>query len=240
VRAPAFHGTDGLGDSNQPSPQLKVHQKSALDLLSEQLALSSKQGLSLIATGPLTNIAAFLTKDPDAARRINQLVIMGGAFGLTEYGHGNETPVAEFNIYSDPEVAKIVLESGIAVKAVGLDVTMSPEAHLDRNDYARLKSGNTALSRFTSQILARAMRKWGTFALHDPMAAATIVKPSLFRFEKHRVTVETKGEHTTGMTVTDRRDSIPNKQRAGNDVMICSRVRVRDFKSLVLGRILKR
>ncbi len=193
----------------------------------------------MIVIGPLTNIAALLTKDPDSAKSIEDLVIMGGAYGLTEYGYGNETPVAEFNTYSDPEAAKIVFESGVALRAVGLDVTMAPEAHLTQKDYERVRTGKTKPSAFASRILAKAMRRWDRFALHDPMAVAAKVRPSLFKFEKYRVLVETRGEHTTGMTIADRRDWLPEEKRFGRNVMVCTKARCGDFKRLFLPRLLK-
>ncbi len=240
TRASDFHGRDGLGDSSLPLPKLKVHHRFALDMISEELSSSKKQELTLIATGPLTNIAAVLTNKPDLASCVRELVMMGGAFGLTEHGYGNQTPVAEFNIYSDPEAAKIVFESGIFIKAVGLDVTMSPEAHLSKTDYVRLKTGKTETSRFSARILSKAMRKWGRFALHDPMAVAAEVKPSIFEFEMCPVTVETRGEHTTGMTVTDRRERSETVGRLGRRALLCKSVKAKDFKQLLLGRLLSR
>lgn len=239
IRAADFHGEDGLGDSRLPLPKLSVHENSALDLIPETVSTSGKRELTLIALGPLTNIAAVLTKEPDIARGIGELVIMGGAFGLTEYGFGNETPTAEFNMYSDPEAAKIVFESRVPLKAVGLDVTMLPDAHLTRRDYAKVKGGQTRVSSFASRILSKTMRKWGRFALHDPMAVAAKVKPLLFEFERCKALVETKGEHTTGMIVVDRRDWLPVSQRSGRDVMVSKSAQFQKFKVLFLNRLLK-
>ncbi len=219
-------------------PKLKAQEHNALDLLPDVLISSKKRGLTIIATGPLTNIAALLTNDPEIANRIGELVIMGGAFGLTEYGYGNETLAAEFNIFSDPEAAKIVFESDAPLRAVGLDVTMSPNAHLTTKDYATVKAGKTRVARFADRILSKTMRKWGRFALHDPMAVAATVKPTIFQFEKHRVVVETRGEHTTGMTVVDRRGRLPETKRQGHEVNICTRSEFQDFKELFLGRLL--
>lgn len=239
TRASDFHGRDGLGDSNLPLPKLKVHDRFALDMISEEVSSSKRNGLTLIATGPLTNIAALLTNNPDLAHQIEDLVIMGGAFGTTEYGYGNETPVAEFNTYSDPEAAKIVFESGVSLKAVGLDVTMDPEVQLTRRDYAKVKAGRTKVSLFASKILSKAMKRWGQFALHDPMAVAVKVKPSLFQFGKYRVVVETRGEYTTGMTVADRRNWLQESKQAGQKITVCEQVRSGEFKSLLLSRLLK-
>ncbi len=238
IRATSFHGRDGLGDSNLPKPSTKPHEKNALDLISEEIASTKRRGLSLIATGPLTNIAALFTKDPDVARKVDDLVIMGGAYGLTKYGVGNETPVAEFNIYSDPEAAKIVFESQVSLKAVGLDVTMVPDAQLSPKEFVRVKQSKSKLAQFAAKILAKTMGRWGRFALHDPMAVAVNVRPSLFKFEKHPVAVETKGEYSRGMTIPDRREWLPKSRLLGQRVSICNNVRSDEFKELLLGRLL--
>ena len=239
IRATSFHGRDGLGGSNLPKPTTKPHEKNALDLISEEIASTKSRGLSLIATGPLTNIAALFTKDPDAAKKILDIVIMGGAYGLTEYGVGNETPVAEFNIYSDPEAAKIVFESEASLKAVGLDVTMMPEAQLLPGEYARIRASKTKAAIFASRILARAVRKHKRFALHDPMAVAVKVKPSWFEFENHPVAIETRGEYTTGMTVADRRELKSGEKRLSQTVAVCNTVAPKAFKQTLLKSIIQ-
>ena len=157
---------------------------------------------------------------------------------MTDYGFGNATPAAEFNIYSDPEAAKIVFESKVRVRPVGLDVTMFPEAHLTKRDYAMVKAGQTRVSSFASRILSKTMRKWGRFALHDPMAVAAKVKPSLFQFERCKALVETKGEHTAGMIVVDRREWLPVNERKGRDVMVGKSAQFQKFKVLFLNRLL--
>jgi inosine-uridine nucleoside N-ribohydrolase len=161
---------------------------------------------------------------------------MGGAYCVTEYGCGNETPVAEFNIYSDPEAAKILFESGVSIKAVGLDVTMNPRLQLTKTDYVRLSKRKGRIAAFASSILKNNVRTYGRFALHDPMAVAVKVKPLIFRFAKHHVQVETKGEHTLGMTVADRRDWLPEDQLVGRPVEICTNVDSK-FKDVFLKTI---
>ncbi len=164
---------------------------------------------------------------------------MGGAYGLTEFGFGNETPVAEFNIYSDPEAAKLVFESGVSLKCVGLDVTMIPEAQLSPQEYARIRKGKTEPAQFAAKILAKAMRREKRFALHDPMAVAVKVRPSLFKFEDYHANVETKGEYTTGMTVIDRRDRLPERL-LGRRVTVCIDAKAEVFKHMFLRRLMHR
>ncbi len=189
IRATAFHGSDGLGDSNLPLPKLSPAGKPALNAILETLASSKRQSITIICTGPLTNIAALLTEFPEAEGMIEGIVIMGGAYFVTKYGFGNETPVAEFNVYSDPEAAKIVFEAGVPVKAVGLDVTMNPLVQLTKKDCDRLRNRKGRVSAFASSILKSNMKTYGRFALHDPMAVAVKIKPSFFQFENYHAQV---------------------------------------------------
>jgi len=237
VRATSFHGKDGLGDSNLPLSRIRPSDKSALDAISDELATSKRRELAIICTGPLTNIAALLTSFQDAVKIVKELVIMGGAYGVTEYGVGNVTPVAEFNIYADPEAAKIVFESGVPLKAIGLDVTMILKNQLTLADYAGIRRGKGRVAAFAAAILNKNIHRHGIFAMHDPMTVATRVKPSLFEFADYKVHVETTGEITTGMTVADRRERPPSGKMLGEKVMICKSVDSRGFKSLFLDRL---
>ncbi|TMI31277.1 hypothetical protein E6H29_05705 [Candidatus Bathyarchaeota archaeon] len=239
VRAMDFHGADGLGDSELPSPSLRPRAESALSLIKQESQGAGRRRLSIVATGPLTNIAAVFTEESDIVRRLDDVVIMGGAYGLTEYGVGNETPAAEFNIYSDPEAAKIVFESGVSLKCVGLDVTMTPGAQLSPREYATIKRSETDHAQFAAKILAKAMGREKRFALHDPMAIAMKVRPSLFKFQDYHVNVETKGEYTTGMTVSDRRDR-PSKELQGQRIAVCKDAKAAAFKQVFLRRLMSR
>src|SRR3989442_13145823 len=167
---------------------------------------------------------------------IEEIVIMGGEYFVTKYGLGNETPVAEFNVYSDPEAAKIVFEAGVPVKAVGLDVTMNPLVQLTKKDYDRLRNRKGRVSAFASSILKSNMKTYGRFALHDPMVVAVKIKPSFFQFANYHAQVETKGEYTLGMTVADRRDWLPGNKLPGRPVIGCTnadpRVKKISFKQL--------
>jgi inosine-uridine nucleoside N-ribohydrolase len=205
-------------------------------MILDTLNSSKHQSATIICTGPLTNIAAFLTEFPDAKEMIEEIVIMGGAYSVTEYGRGNETPVAEFNIYSDPEAAKIVFESGVPIRAVGLDVTMNPRFQLTKIDCVQLSKRRGRIAAFASSILKNNLRAHGRFALHDPMAVAVKVKPPLFKFAKYHVQVETKGEYTLGMTVADRRDWLPDDERVGRPVMVCTNADPK-FKQFFLTRL---
>jgi inosine-uridine nucleoside N-ribohydrolase len=169
---------------------------------------------------------------------IKELVIMGGAYGVTEYGVGNVTPVAEFNIYADPEAAKIVFESGVLLKAIGLDVTMIPKNQLTLREYVSIKKSKGRVAAFAAMILDKNIHKHRIFALHDPMTVATQVKPSFFEFASYKVQIETRGEITAGMTVADRRQWLAEGEIQGEMMMmICKNVDSRGFKQLFLDRL---
>lgn len=236
IRAFDFHGRDGLGDSGLPLPTLHAADKTALNAMTEALSSSRKHELTLICTGPLTNLASLLIQSPDSKRQIRDVVIMGGAFGITGYGVGNETPVAEFNIYSDPEAARVVFESGIPLRAVGLDVTTAPELELDKNDYARIKRAKGKQAMFAARILETSIRMRGRFSLHDPIAVGVMVRPSFYKFSTYHASIETKGEYTDGMTVIDRRTWLAEDRLQGEPVMLCERVD-QQFKTLFLERL---
>ncbi len=236
IRATSFHGSDGLGDSNLPLPRLRSAEKPAINAILETLDSSRHKSTTIICTGPLTNIAALLTEVPEVKKMIEEIVIMGGAYSITKYGCGNETPVAEFNIHSDPEAAKILFEADVPVRAVGLDVTMNPRVQLTKSDYDRLRKQKDRVSAFASSILKNNIGMYGRFALHDPMAVAVKIKPSFFQFSRYSVQVETKGEYTSGMTVADRRDWLPDNELVGRPVMVCTDADPK-FKQFFLTRL---
>jgi purine nucleosidase len=236
IRAFNFHGRDGLGDSHLPLPKLRLASKDALKMLGESLSSSKKHGLTIVCTGPLTNIASLLTKTPDVKRQIGEIVIMGGAYGITKYGIGNETPVAEFNIFSDPEAAKAVFESDNDLKTVGLDVTTIPRLELTANDYSRIRKTRGKIAGFATRILRRSIRTHGRFTLHDPMAVAVTISPSLYAFSEYHVSIETKGALTSGMTIADRRAWLPAKRLQGNKIKVCATADP-GFKRLLLERL---
>jgi inosine-uridine nucleoside N-ribohydrolase len=196
------HGLDGLGDADLPRPKLKLDTRHAVDLIIEQ---AERGDLHLVCTGPLTNLASALIKAPHIVERLRDVTIMGGAFGLTQYGFGNVTPVSEFNAYVDPEAAKMVFASGLRLTVVGLDVTTDPTATLTRDKYERLVTLPSRGARFLKKISANLMKSWGSFCLHDPMAMAYVVDPTLLTVKEYRVDVETEGTIARGQTVVDRR-----------------------------------
>ncbi|HEX5417106.1 MAG TPA: nucleoside hydrolase [Chloroflexota bacterium] len=199
----AIHGADGQGNTNLPPPTLKPAAESAVDLLI-RLAHVHPGELTLVAIGPLTNIAMALIRDPAIARLYRKIVIMGGAF----LHPGNVTRFGEANVWHDPEAAQLVFEAGWPIVAVGLDVTHTvclTQAVLDR----LLASGTPwgrHLYRITGLYLDAYASRWSKreCAMHDPLALAIAADPSLATLTpKVRVDIELQGKHTRGMTVGD-------------------------------------
>lgn len=204
--AAEVHGVGGLGDVILPAATLPIDPRDAVDVIIETLRDAPGE-IHLVATGPMTNIALALRKEPRVAQWAASFVIMGGSFT-----RGNTTPAAEFNIYADPEAAAEVLAAGWQVVMVGLDLTL--QALVDQDITSRMLELG-ALGRELVVPLATFWNDpqdpdWGGQAVHDVCAVAYLRRPDLFTSVTARVEVETMGEWTAGMTVTDFRSSIPN------------------------------
>lgn len=231
-----FHGKDGLGNSNLPSPKLNLDRRHAVDLLIEETTTNPKR-ITVVATGPLTNIATAILREPRFAENVRELVIMGGAYGVTAYGYGNANPAAEFNIYVDPEAASIVFKSGIPLTAVGLDITTDPTATLTNQLCQKIEQSGTPSAKFAALITRQLLSKYGFIHLHDPMAAATVVDPSLVTTRKYHVEIETKSDLTRGQTVTDRRDWLPESYRKTPNTNVCTSIDGERFLKMFISRI---
>lgn len=197
------HGASGLDGVDLPEP---AHGPDGVDAVSFIVeTCRAEPGLWLVPTGPLTNIALALRGAPDLVDLIGGISLMGGGT------FGNRTPLAEFNIWADPEAAAIVFASGAAVTMAGLDVTHQLIVTPERIDQVGAMATPFtdvihALFRFFAQnYISRHDHIVGA-ALHDPLAVIALTHPHLFQAVDRHVTVETAGRHTTGMTVIDRRD----------------------------------
>ncbi len=202
--AESFHGKTGLMDAVLPEPKMRVDGRSAARLIVDEADRLGKE-LTLVAIGPLTNVAAAILADPTIPERVGGLVIMGGAFGLTPYGTGNANAVAEFNVWHDPDAAKLVFDSGMPTVCVGLDTTTHPDYRMSRAMYVEMVKSRTRKARLIEGLCGALVERFDGFSLHDPMAMAYVADPTMFRKERYRVEVETSGVHTVGMTVVDRR-----------------------------------
>ncbi|HKW62840.1 MAG TPA: nucleoside hydrolase [Candidatus Acidoferrum sp.] len=206
-----FHGKDGLGDHGYPPPKRALEKKPAVDAIIE--TIEANPGLVLVTLGPLTNIALALQKQPNIAARVGRCVIMGGA----PCCEGNVTPAAEYNIWCDPEAARIVIRGGLPVELVGWHLCRG-EAALNLNDIEHALSLDTPLARFAIECNSRAQEAYFEqtgehgISLPDPVCMSIALDPSIVTSQsEHNVDVETTSELTRGMTVVDRLNV------AGND-----------------------
>ncbi|TNH86526.1 pyrimidine-specific ribonucleoside hydrolase RihA [Aeromonas hydrophila] len=203
IIADNVHGESGLDGPTLPDPAFAPVAMTALELMAKCLR-ESPEPVTLVPTGPLTNIALLLAAHPELKAKIARIVLMGGAAGP-----GNWTPAAEFNIYVDPEAADMVFKSGLPITMCGLDVTH--EAQVMDEDIARVRAITNPVAQCVAGLLDFFMiyhrdPKWG-FAgapLHDPCTIAWLLAPALFHGVECRVDIETGGIHTSGMTVVDR------------------------------------
>ena len=232
--AEEFHGRSGLGDAVLPEPKMRSDPRNAVQVI-QQKADELGGDLTLVAIGPLTNIAAAILSDPSLPGTVGGLVIMGGAFNLTSYGLGNANAVAEFNIWHDPEAARIVFNSGMPVVCAGLDTTTHPEYRMSVAMFQEIKAKDTKRSRLIVDLCGGLVKRFNGFSLHDPMAVAYVVDPTIFRTEKYRVDVETAGELTRGMTVVDRRHY--HRVRDGANAEIMVEVDAERFHRLMVERV---
>jgi purine nucleosidase len=199
-----FHGRDGLGDHNYPAPQSRAEKAHAVDAIIE--TIEANPGLVLVTLGPLTNVALAVSKKPEIATKVSRCVVMGGA----PCCEGNVTPAAEYNIWVDPEAARIVMHSGLPVELIGWHLCRG-EAVLDENDIAHVEGFGTELAHFAVECNshARLALKIQTgedgICLPDPVAMCLALDPSVGTdWSEHYVEVETESELTRGMTIVDR------------------------------------
>ncbi|MFY9934201.1 MAG: nucleoside hydrolase, partial [Streptosporangiaceae bacterium] len=191
------HGDSGLGGAVLPPAVAGPVPGHATDYIIDTAAAAPGQ-ITLVATGPLTNIALAIRREPRLAQWVQAFVIMGGSAG-----RGNVTPAAEYNIWADPEAAAVVFNAGWTVNMVGLDVTLRSGA---TTEVLRRMAGLGPLgSRLLLPALEqyRSVREPGGPPVHDVCAVALVAEPELFSLVPARVQVELAGQLTAGMTVTD-------------------------------------
>ncbi len=196
----AVHGDSGLDGPILPTPKFQPLEINSVEMMAKIIRESSEK-ITIVATGPLTNVALFLLVYPNLISKIEKISIMGGGIKET-----NWSPAAEFNILVDPEAAKIVFESGIPIVMSGLDVTH--KALFLEDDIKTIKSLNTPVSSFVGDLLDffYIFHKEQGFLgapVHDLCAVAYLIDPTLFSGEEYFVMVETKGEFTQGATIAD-------------------------------------
>ncbi len=196
-----IHGESGLdGPEEIPAPNFEPDDRPAAQLLADTLT-ASPEPVTLIPTGPLTNIATLLRERPDLKEKIARISLMGGSIGL-----GNTTPAAEFNIYVDPEAAREIFESGLPITMSGLDVTHQAGAGPEERDRLReTGEAGRVVSGFLDFFASTYEANFGFDAppLHDPVAVAAVLQPELLTTRPMRVDVECESDLTRGETICD-------------------------------------
>ena len=217
------HGDSGLGGAVLPPPARAAADGHAIDYIIDTLG-AARGEITLVATGPLTNIALALRREPRLASWVRDFVIMGGSAS-----RGNVTPAAEYNIWADPEAAAIVFSAGWTVRMIGLDVTLLARAT------AAVQQRMRVLGRLGSRLLLPALAQYrdaaddtGEPPVHDVCAIVSIADPSVFSYTPALVEIEPHGALTSGMTVTD--FAAP----AGHNVQVATGINVGHFWETVL------
>lgn len=232
VRAAHVHGSTGLGDAVLPPPTRVAGDGHAVDFIVDTLRAAPGE-ITLAATGPLTNIALAVRREPRIVEWARDFVLMGGT-----YTRGNHNPAAEFNMLADPEAASIVFDAGWTVTMLGLDVTLT--ALVTEGVLERMRP----LGRLAADLLIPGATSYGMVtaeggpAIHDACAVAYVLDPSLFTCLPAVVHVETAGLYTSGMTVTD----FELRGRPAN-ALVATALQVDRFWDLVLeayGRVASR
>jgi purine nucleosidase len=223
------HGKDGLGGALRDMPvHTKIAEGHASDFIVEQVRHNAGE-VTLVMTAPLTNLALAVMKYPELIHQVNEVIVMGGVV----QGFGNVTPTAEYNMYVDPEAAKIVFQAGFpALTLVGLDVTrqaLLTEAHIR-------ELGDSPLSRYLKESTADYMQRYyerngvRACALHDPLAVGVALNSKLVTTRHYYVDVETKSELCDGQTVCD----FQNRLSKEANVHVCTDVSADEFLQLFI------
>jgi purine nucleosidase len=199
-----FHGRDGLGDHGYPPPSQSPGKLPAVDAIID--AIEANPGLVIVTLAPLTNLALALAKKTSIAAKVGRCVVMGGA----PCCEGNVTPAAEYNIWVDPEAARIVMLSGLPVELVGWHLSRG-DAVVREDDIAHIETFNTPLAHFAIECNSHARKAYKVqtgedgISLPDPVAMTIALDPTVGTdWSDHYVDVETQSELTRGMTVVDR------------------------------------
>ena len=243
-RAYFFHGPDGMGGMNYKAatPPAEGH---AVDVLIE--AIKANPGIILVTLGPMTNVALAVCQAPEIAQNVSRCVVMGGAANVV----GNITPAAEYNIWCDPEAARICFRSGLPIELVGWELCRG-EANLSEEEMRYLKETvNTPLGHFVVDCnfsALQANRNWlgdPGLGLPDPVAMAIAIDPTICtRHSKHYVEVECDGTYTRGMTVVDQLHVTPHDtanvemwqplvRRGAPHITVCWEIDARRWKELL-------
>ena len=228
-----IHGESALDGANLPEPKVPLEAMHAVDLMAK-LIKGSEEEMTIVATGPLTNVALFLKMYPELRNRIKEIVFMGGSAS-----RGNRTPYAEFNIWMDPEAADVVLRSGIPTTMCGLDVTH--QALVTKEVFARIEALGTPFATTVIGLLKFFAKTYDEVfempdpPLHDPVAIAVLIDPSITKNRFVNVEVELNGKFTRGATVVD----IYNREERTPNCHVALELDVEKFWKLMLEAVSK-
>ena len=241
ARAEWFHGSDGMGEMNYPPPRGRAADGHAVAALVN--TIRANPGLVLVTLGPLTNIALALAQAPDIAALVSRCVVMGG----TAWSVGNVTPAAEFNVWHDPEAARMVFLSGLPVEMVGWELSRF-DAALSQADMAHVRGLDTPLAHFSIDCNRSALEAIriqsgeDNLDLPDPVAMAIALEPDICtRSSRHAVEIETQSELTRGMIIIDQLDNagdVRNREQWAQAlecgrVSVCQEIDVPRWKDLL-------
>ncbi|WP_284266312.1 nucleoside hydrolase [Roseicyclus amphidinii] len=233
VTAEHVHGKTGLDGIALPEPTMPLQDTHAVEFLIETLRQEPSGTVTLCPLGPLTNIATAFRTAPDIIPRVQEIVLMGGAY----FEVGNITPAAEFNIYVDPEAAEIVFKSGVPLTVMPLDVTHKVLTTRPRIEAIRDLGTDVghAVAQWTDFFERFDMEKYGHDGapLHDPCVIAYLIRPGLFSGRHVNVEIETMSPLTRGMTVADWWGVTDRPRNA----MFMGEVDAQGFYDLLTGRL---
>jgi purine nucleosidase len=241
-----FHGRDGLSDRNYPPPSRAAESEHAVEAIIR--LCHENPGLTLVTLGPLTNVALAVARDPSIVGRVERCVVMGGA----PCCEGNVTPAAEYNIWVDPEAARMAFRSGLKIEMIGWQVSRGASV-LTEDEIASIIALGTAKARFAIECNGRAKEAYFTqtgergLSLADPTAMAVALDPTIgTEWSRHLVEVECASELTRGMTIVDRlnvahdaNNAAPWKRAldAGVKTDVCWTIDAARFKALMVGAL---
>ena len=227
-----IHGETGLGGPKLPDLTKEIQGDNAVQFIID--TVRSEENVWLVATGPLTNVALALRCAPDLAERLAGISLMGGSATF-----GNVTPVAEFNIWADPEAAAAVFSSGANLIMAGLNVTH--QFMIREEDIATMRMLGSEAAVFAADMLGFYCRAYAKkFSgrvegpLHDPCAVLALTHPELFDLQPRHVSLETRGRYTRGMTVVDERGV---KEVANSNVQVAYAINRDKALELLMGAI---
>ena len=241
-----FHGKDGLGDHGYAAPRREPEKLAAWDAIVE--LVEAHPGLVMVTLGPLTNVALALQRAPEIARKVSRCVVMGGA----PCCEGNVTPAAEYNIWCDPEAARIVVRSGLPVELVGWHLCRG-DAVLNLQDIEKVLGFGTPVAKFAIECNSRAKEAYFVqtgehgISLPDPVAMAVALKEEIVASaSEHWMDVETESALTLGMTVVDRlnvaedernREVWAGARKSGRKARIVWEIKNEEWKKELFARL---